>query len=206
MKKIISSLLFLGAFVAAYAGTPLICHPYDIGNARSLPGGTAKGTDPRYDRSQLTTDTLALLTPDTPVLVRMETLRRAAIYATGNLRKWQGASYTSSDRIAAQSLVDALRARTVSVSEADADLALFDLGFFAETLRQTELDPALNGYALLLKVAERRPQDADIQFALALASVYPDRKPDHGAHLKLARAGAVPGSLLAANLQTHFNR
>ena len=37
------------------------------------------------------------------------------------------------------------------------------------------------------------------------ASVYPDRKPDHATHLKLARAGAAPSSLLAANLQSHFN-
>jgi hypothetical protein len=205
MKKFLCSLLFCGVLVAAHAGTPLICHPYDIGNARSLPGGSAKGTDPRYDRSHLTTDTLALLAPDTPVLVRMETLRRAAIYATGNLRKWEGAAYTPADKIAAQSLLDALRARTVSVNEAEADLALFDLGFFAETLRQTELDPAFDGYALLLKVAERRPQDADIQFALALASIFPDRKPDHSTHLKLARAAAAPGSLLAANLQSHFS-
>jgi hypothetical protein len=201
----LSFVLLLALASLARAGTPLICHPYNIGNARSLPGGSAKGTDPSYDRSRLTTDTLALLTPDTPVLVRMETLRRAAIYATGNLRKWQGTSYTTSDKIAAQSLVDALRARTVSVTEANADMALFDLGFFAETLRQTQLDPALDGYPLLVKVGERRPQDADVQFALALASIYPDRKPDHGAHLQLARAGAAPGSLLAANLQSHFN-
>lgn len=207
MKKQLLFLVLLasGLVATAHAGTPLICNPYDIGKAASLPAGAWKGADPRYDRSRLTEDTLALLTPTTPVLVRMETLRRAAIYATGNLRKWQGTSYTSDDRAAAQSLLTALRARTTNVTEADADMALFDLGFFAETLRQTQIDPALDGYPLLLKVAERRPQDADIQFALALASIYPDRKPDHAAHLKLARAGAQPGSLLAANLQTHFN-
>lgn len=207
MKKLLLSVFILCCLGAiARAGTPLICNPYTIGEARSLPAGEWKGVDPRYDRSRLTEDTLALLTPETPTLVRMETLRRAAIYATGNLRKWQGASYTSDDRASAQSLLAALRTRTANVTEANADLALFDLGFFAETLRQAQLDPALDGYPLLLKVAERYPQDADIQFALALASIYPDRKPDHGLHLQLARTGATPGSLLAANLQSHFSR
>jgi len=207
-KSLLSFVLLASGLLAslAHAGTPLICNPYSIGNARSLPAGDWKGVDPRYDRTRLVDDTLALLTPETPILVRMETLRRAAIYATGNLRKWQGVSYTSDDRAIALALLDGLRARTTQLTEANADLALFDLGFFAETLRQTQLDPALDGYPLLLKVAAARPQDADVQFALALASVYPDRKPDHGAHLQQARAGAKPGTLLAANLQSHFSR
>jgi hypothetical protein len=51
-----------------------------------------------------------------------------------------------------------------------------------------------------------RPNDPDIQFALALAGSYPKRKPDYEAHLALAEAGAKPGSLLATNLRSHFNR
>ena len=187
------------------AGTPLICHPYDIGPAKSLPGGARKGVDPAYDRSNLARDTLALLTPDTPIIVRMETLRRAAIYATGNLRKWRNASYTTDDRAVAFGLLDQLRARATRATEADADLALFDLAFFTETLRQTELDPALNGYDLLRKVAASRPDDADVQFALALASSWPARR-EHGDHLAQAMAGAKPDSLLAANLRSHFGR
>lgn len=209
MKKTSLSLLLLclGLAVASlHAGTPLICHPYAIGDARSLPAGNWQGTDPRYDRSRLVDDTLALLTPGMPVLARMETLRRAAIYATGNLRGWSGAAYTTDDRTVALGLLAGLRARTLNLTEAGADLACFDLGFFAETLRQTRLDPTLDGYALLLQVAAHRPQDADVQFALALASAYPERKPDHDEHLKLARAGAATGSLLAANLQSHFGR
>lgn len=188
---------------AVHAGTPLICHPYDIGSAKSLPGGDWKGTNPAYDRTHLVRDTLALLTPDTPVIVRMETLRRAAIYATANLRGWaKGASYTAEDRAVAGALLEQLRLRT---NEPAPELALFDLGFFTETLRQTNLDPALNGYDLLLKVAELRPNDADVQFALALASSWPKRK-EHSAHLAHASAGAKPGTLLAANLASHFQR
>ena len=74
----------LAATTSLRAGTPLICHPYTIGAAKSLPGsdGDWKGVNPSYDRTHLVRDTLALLTPETPVIVRMETLRRAAIYAT----------------------------------------------------------------------------------------------------------------------------
>src|SRR6185295_6706757 len=67
----------------ALAGPPLLCFPFDIGAARSLPMGAGNwhATDPAYNVAHLVDDTLALLTPQTPVLVRMETLRRATIYA-----------------------------------------------------------------------------------------------------------------------------
>jgi len=197
--------LFFAALLplAVHAGTPLICNPYAIGNAKSLPGGDWKGTDQSYDRTNLVRDTLALLTPDTPVIVRMETLRRAAIYATANLRGWaKGATYTSTDRELAFGLLEKLEARIAEATDQTRALALFDLGFFTETLRQTNLDPKLNGYQLLLKVAELRPNDPDVQFALALASAWPKRK-EYAAHVAQASAGAKPGTLLAANLQSH---
>jgi len=191
--------------LAVHAGTPLICHPYAIGDAPTLPGGSWKGADPSYDRTNLVRDTLALLTPSTPVLVRMETLRRAAIYATANMRGWNKSTpYTTEDRKIAGDLLEQLRLRTTTATDQTRDLALFDLGFFTETLRQTNLDPALDGYDLLLKVAELRPADADVQFALALASSWPKRR-DYTAHLAQATAGAKPGTLLAANLQSHFS-
>src|SRR5262249_18555306 len=67
----------------ALAGPPLICHPYDIGDAKSLPwnGSEWRDVKPDYELNRLVEDTLALLTPETPVIVRMETLRRATIYA-----------------------------------------------------------------------------------------------------------------------------
>lgn len=205
--RALAALLF-AAFLplAVHAGTPLICHPYAIGNAPSLPAGEWKGANPNYDRTHLVRDTLALLTTETPVLVRMETLRRAAIYTTANMRGWsKGTPYTTEDRAVAAALLDQLRARTTSTTGATHELALFDLGFFTETLRQTNLDPALSGYDLLLKVAELRPSDPDVQFALALASSWPKRK-EHTAHLASASAGAKPGTLLAANLRSHFPR
>ena len=67
----------------ALAGPPLVCFPFEIGNAGTLPMGANgwRSIDPTYDVTRLVDDTLALLRPETPVLVRMETLRRATIYA-----------------------------------------------------------------------------------------------------------------------------
>ena len=68
----------------ALAGPPLICHPLDIGTARSLPwngtGWNLAGNE-NYDSKNLVKDTLAILDSGAPVIVRMETLRRATLYA-----------------------------------------------------------------------------------------------------------------------------
>ena len=72
-------------YISFLAGPPLLCHPFDIGSAASLPwNGTSSWFDgkPDYRLSGLVSDTEALLVPSTPVVVRMETLRRAAIYAS----------------------------------------------------------------------------------------------------------------------------
>ena len=131
----------------ALAGPPLLCFPFDIGTARTLPMGTSgwKATDPTYNVAHLVDDTLALLTPETPVLVRMETLRRATIYASTN-------------PAAATALLNALHARA-AVSNAHAPLAVFDFGYLVETYRQakpifTSLVAAIDdidGYQLVLK-------------------------------------------------------
>jgi len=54
----------------AFAGPPLVCFPFDIGHARSLPiVSTGYGAiDPVYDASRLTADTLDLLDPRSPVV------------------------------------------------------------------------------------------------------------------------------------------
>ena len=93
---------------SAMAGPPLICHAFEIGNAKSLPldghSWNLSGSE-NYDTKNLASDTLAILTPDTPVLVRMETLRRATLYA----RK---------DPIAAKELLARLHARATAAESA----------------------------------------------------------------------------------------
>ena len=197
----------LGSPALVFAGSPLICHPYPIGSAPTLPGsdGDWKGVNPGYDRRNLERDTLALLTPSTPILVRMETLRRAAIYATAGMRGWDKGDYTADDRAVAASLLEKLQARAKNATDHKRALALFDVGFFTETLRQTNLDKSLDGYATLLDALKLRGPDPEMEFALALASARPKR-PELNGHLSRARATAKPGSLLVANLESHFGK
>src|SRR5215472_8249437 len=112
----------------ALAGPPLICHAFEIGQAKSLPwishNWNLSGSE-NYDTKNLASDTLEILKPDTPVLVRMETLRRATLYA----RK---------DPLAAKELLARLHARATAAESAghpDA-LAWFDAGYIAETYKQ----------------------------------------------------------------------
>src|SRR2546422_10555245 len=68
----------------AQAGPPLICHTIEIGQAKSLPwishSWNLNGGE-NYETKNLVRDTLDILGPDTAVLVRMDTLRRATLYA-----------------------------------------------------------------------------------------------------------------------------
>ena len=74
--------VLLGFTTVAHAGPPLICHAIDIGDAKSLPWVEFNHTGSTdYDLKNLSRDTLAILDSNTPVLVHMETLRRATIYA-----------------------------------------------------------------------------------------------------------------------------
>jgi hypothetical protein len=192
--------------LSAFAGSPLICHPYAIGKAKSLPSGNDwHGVSRNYDRANLVADTLSLLTPETPVIVRMETLRRAAIYATSGMRAWDKGTYTAEDRALAFALLEKLREIATKATGSSHALALFDVGFFTETLRQTNIDRSLNGYAVLLAARDLRGPDADMEFALALATTLPKRQ-EHVAHLVRAREGARDGSLLAVNLTSHFGQ
>ncbi|HEV2687960.1 MAG TPA: hypothetical protein VGV35_05375 [Bryobacteraceae bacterium] len=83
----------------AQAGPPLICHPYNIGDAKSLPWGDGNNwdnPDPSYNVKNLGNDTLAILDTGAPILVRMETMRRAVIYG--------GADYNAARELLAQNL------------------------------------------------------------------------------------------------------
>lgn len=185
----------------AEAGPPLICWPFDIGGAQSLPWGGPewRATKPDYNLSKLSDDTLALLAPATPVLVRMETLRRATVYAMKD------------PRIASE-LLARLQARargTEAKSQPDA-LALFDLGYLVEAYKQAGRtwipgNPAagLNGYVMIREAISLRSNDAEMEFAAALVAA--DGRPanDRVAHLQRAVAGAPEESLLSKNLLTH---
>jgi len=195
----IMAVLFIFTKIAQ-AGPPLICHPIEIGQAKSLPwvDWTRKGSTD-YDLKNLTRDTLAILDSNTPVLVRMETLRRATIYAR-------------QDPHAAKELIIRLQARAANSDahgRSDA-LAWFDVGYLAEAYKQWfgkgEPNPAagLDGYALVKKALNLRGQDSEMEFAAALITL-PGPDGAHQDHLRKAMAGAKNNPLLARNLGSNFN-
>ncbi len=192
----------------AKAGPPLICHSVEIGAAKSLPwishdwnlsGGET------YDTKNLVRDTLEILAPDTPVLVRMETLRRATLYARKDPR-------------AAKELLARLHARATSAESSgrpDA-LAWFDVGYLAEAYKQwigqswmkvskDEQNPAagVDGYALVKKAIGLRGSDPQMEFAAALITLSGPAE-EHRQHALNAIAGARIDPLLAQNLAMRF--
>jgi hypothetical protein len=181
----------------ALAGPPLICHAIAIGPAQSLPltsqGWKLSGTE-NYDLKNLVPDTLAILNPTTPVLVRMETLRRATLYV-------------QKDPQTARELLARLHARATTAENAghpDA-LVLFDAGYLAETYKQwlgkDSSNPAtgIDGYASVKKAIELRGQDPQMEFAAALITLS-GPKDAHREHVSRATAGASKDPLLAQNL------
>jgi hypothetical protein len=192
--------ILLGSATFAHAGPPLICHPIEIGQAKSLPWvefNHRGGTD--YDLTNLSRDTMAILDSRTPVLVRMETLRRATIYAR-------------QDPLAAKELITRLQGRAAHSDTAghpDA-LAWFDVGYLAEAYKQwlgnREPNPAagLDGYSLVRKAISLRGSDPEMEFAAALITL-PGPDSAHRDHVQKVIAGAKGDSLLAQNLASSFN-
>ena len=208
---LIAALLCFAA--VARAGPPLICHAIEIGNAKSLPwtshNWNLSGGE-TYDTKNLVRDTLDILGPNIPVLVRMETLRRATLYA-------------GKDPVAAKELLAKLHARaTAAESSGHPDaLAWFDVGYLAEAYKQwigqtwmrvskDEQNPAagVDGYAFVKKaLALRGPSqhgnDAQMEFAAALITLSGPRDA-HREHAQKAIAGAKSDPLLAQNLASRF--
>jgi hypothetical protein len=184
----------------ALAGPPLLCFPFDIGTAQSLPVGSGgwESIDRSYDATRLIDDTLALLTPQTPVIVRMETLRRATLYAARDPQQ-------------AAVLLDRLQQRA-TISDANAAFAVFDFGYLVETYKQaTHLFgrpmPAvqsLDGYNLVAKSAAMTGDPA-IDFALAVMTRDKSRGADvYRAHLARVVKAAPSNPAIETNLARQF--
>src|SRR5712664_3089462 len=200
----------------AQAGPPLICHTIEIGKAKSLPwishNWNLSGGE-NYDTKNLVRDTLEILAPDTPVLVRVETLRRDTLYA----RK---------DPAAAKELLARLHSRaTAAESSGHSDaLAWFDVGYLAETYKQwlgqnlphmtdgMRMDPnpaaGVDGYAMVKNALALRGRtlhgdDPQMEFAAALITLSGPQD-EHRQHAQKAIAGAKTDSLLAQNLSARF--
>jgi hypothetical protein len=196
--------------VAAEAGPPLICHQFDAGGAPLLPwaasGKDWNAPDRSYDVTKLTADVLKLLSPNAPVLARMENIRRATIYAAQD------------ERIAAELLTAIMARAQTDAGKGHDPLAWFDAGYLVETYRQAShvykwdmLAPAeraawkhrrepagVDGYAMVRK-ALQLSGTPEMEFA---ASLMKDG-PASAEHRRRAASGAPTGSLLARNLATY---
>jgi hypothetical protein len=206
MRRFVARALLVSSLVgllpaSAVAGPQLLCFPMVIDSARSLPWGQGgwNSPDPTYDLAKLATDTVGLLAQDSPVLVRMETLRRAVIYA-------------AQDRQAAGELFAALRARVAKPAPgASAALAQFDLGYGIEAFRQTRhsfphssaVAPSDDGYALIKQALAARGPDPAMEYAAALVASGRSFRAVADEHLRRASAGAPVGSALARTIAAH---
>jgi hypothetical protein len=202
-RLVISITAVLVAFpTLALAGPPLICHAIEIGAAKSLPWvdlNYRQGSG-NYDLKNLSRDTLAILDSNPPVLVHMETLRRATLYAR-------------QDQQAAKELITRMQARTTAAEAPghSQSLALFDLGYLAETYKQwlgrSEPNPAagVDGYALVKKAINSSGEDPEMEFAAALITLTGPENA-HQEHARKAITGAKNDPLLAQNLASSFNR
>jgi hypothetical protein len=198
--SIVAVLLFFPT--AALAGPPLICHPIEIGKAKSLPWADLnyhKG-DGDYQLKNLAADTLAILDSNAGVLVHMETLRRATIYAR-------------QDAQVKKELITRLQERAANSDSSGHPnaLAWFDLGYLAEAYKQWtgkgEPNPAagIDGYAMVKKAIRLRGADPEMEFAAAIITLGSPENV-YQEHVQKALAGAKDDPLLAQNLASRFNR
>lgn len=202
-----AAMLVLGALRHAEAGPPLICHPFPTLDTASLPwkasGDQWNGADPAYSPRTLSVDTMRLLSPTTPVLARMETMRRASIYAMRN----PGVGYDLLVRVIGRALN--------AVAEGRSDtLAWFDAGYLIESYRQAgildgwdtrplkfkgqwtlrETIGELNGYAWVRRVLGSADATPEMELAAALMT----QGAVSNGHLSKAALAASDGSVLAA--------
>jgi hypothetical protein len=192
----------LALAVPVFAGPPLLCFPFETGGAKTLPmkSGDWKAVDPKYDVSHLTADTLALLTPSTPVVARMETIRRATIYASTHPQ-------IANELLAA--LTERAAARTATAAP-----ATFDFGYAVETYKQASYmfsSPvkgltAIDGYQLVLK-AVALENDPAMEFGAAViaqGSTSATMRAESRTHLDRAIAGGKTNPALSASITKHF--
>ena len=201
LRLLAFSALLMFIAKALLAGPPLVCHSFDIGSAKSLPwvshNWNLSGTE-TYDTSRLASDTMAILAANHSVIVHMETLRRATLYA----RK---------DPAAAKELLTKITMGTKSAnSDETRALTYFDTGYLAEVYKQWLGDglqnPAtgLDGHALIREAIQLRGSDPQMEFAAALITLSGPTA-EQKAHTDRAIAGAKNDPLLARNLTSRFN-
>jgi len=207
MTTLIRSLVAIAAVVffatPALAGPPLICHPFEVEGGKLIAWGTGSGwntPDRSYDIKKLVADTNAVLTPDSPILTRMENMRRATIYAMR-------------DPVLAQELLKTVMSRALATTSDSR--AWFDAGYLIESYKQavhlrqdrkpelrawTAVDETIrvDGYNWVKKAMAMTAPSAEMEFAASLMT----QGSLASAHRARAIAAAPKNSLLAKNLNS----
>ena len=207
-------------------GPPTICFPIDIGDGVSLPWSEEDkpvGYDP-FSRVEATgggetaaviKDTLAILEKESSALVRMETLRRAAFYASGMKTKGRPPEWLA-DRLMSEVLTRALdREAADDDDKATVEKGTAEAWLDAAWLRACYADLGEHGSTRQYDWISRGlklggHQNPDFDFAAAVITMHAkalrrDRlEPFHAGHVKRAATGAKEGSLLAKNLLARF--
>ena len=207
MTTLIRSFVTIAAVVffatPALAGPPLICHPFEVESGKLIAWGTGSGwntPDRSYDIKKLIADTNAVLTPDSPILTRMENMRRATIYAMR-------------DPVLAQELLKTVMSRALATTSDSR--AWFDAGYLIESYKQAvhlreDRKPELrawaavdetirvDGYNWVKKAMAMTAPTAEMEFAASLMT----QGSVASAHRAKAMAAAPKGSLLAKNLNS----
>jgi hypothetical protein len=205
MTTLIRSLVTIAAVVLfatpALAGPPLICHPFQVESGKLIAWGTGSGwntPDRSYDITRLVADTTAVLTPDAPIITRMENMRRATIYAMR-------------DPVIANELLKAVTARALATTRDGS--AWFDAGYLIESYKQAaylredrrpelhawaavEETIKVDGYNWVKKAMAMSAPSAEMEFAASLMT----QGSLASAHRAKAIAAAPKGSTLAKNL------
>jgi len=213
------SLAIAAALIAAPAlGPPTICHPIDIGDARSLPWGDSPfSVAADYDVGRAVEDTLAILRESSDTLVHMETLRRAAICLAdlseaGAARpaEWRQAQLERLQTALQADVAERAPGAAGGAEEAARGLRIFDLGYLEAVLLQSErhgtgasrAERTAESRGWLDQAAALRPDDGALQLGFALA-LYDGQPASTTCYAHLERAVALatdPDGLLRRNL------
>lgn len=186
-----SLVLTLMLFAAsAHAGPPAVCWPVEIGDAACIEWNDW-GNKAEVDRSDVLRAALRRLDAKTPVIVRMETIRRVTITV-------------HDDRALRSRLLLALQSRVLD-AEAEgraAPLAWFDAGYAVGCLRQLGSSNRRSGYAWVRKAIRLSGGNPDMEYACAVLTLMGSSEGHENfeSHLDRAKDGAKKGTLLARNL------
>lgn len=188
------------AVMEAMAGPPMICSPFNIGEAKTLPEDMKK-LGREYVKANLVKETLALLESSSAPLVRMETLRRALVIG-------------EEDPEVLRDLLCRLQARVMDqeAREKGDALAWFDAAYMAAAWSQIHpniapdvgLAEGCEGYAWMRKALAIGKDAPEMEFAAALAThprMHKGTEEVYRGHLRRAVAGAAKNPLLERNVK-----